>query len=155
MSMEPTHAELEAEINALAQEAGPAPEVAAAQAVEQAAAVDAQTAVKEYEELLQPILGMSFAIIAPAWAINDTEVKQLSEAYAPLIHKYWPDGPQKFGPEIGAGLVTVAIFSSRIGRPRKVGAAANDAGPEPEPVAQVERVPGEDVAVPAGVAVDG
>lgn len=84
---------------------------------------------ESWEELLFPVIYGGFSILAPAWKVTPEEAQQLAGAYQPLCEKYFPDGPGKWGPEVGAALVTVSILAPRIGKPRKIEApaeAAND-----------------------------
>lgn len=72
------------------------------------------------DELLMPILSLGFAVLAPAWAVSEPEVKELAAAYGGLIDKYFPDGIGQFGVEVNALLITGAVLMPRLAMPRKV-----------------------------------
>lgn len=110
--------DLGAEFDALAAEAGGAPSVGAASGAD-----DIPTA-----QVLEMVIGPAAQILAPNWALTETEVKQLSEAYALVIDKYFPG--MAMGPELSAALVTMVVLAPRIGKPRKS---------EPEPEAEPQR----------------
>ena len=74
----------------------------------------------EWQEILHPLLWGGFAVLAPAWQVTAEECQQMADAYAPLCQKYMPDGPGKWGPEIGAAFVTVHVLAPRLGKPRKI-----------------------------------
>jgi hypothetical protein len=107
-----------------------------AQEIEQIAAEtftpEAGQAVREPEapepstaEILKPVLGMGFGILAPNWQVSDSEVEQLSECYGQLVDKYFPKGVGNYGLEINAIMLTGAIVLPRLKMPRK-------AAPQPE-----------------------
>lgn len=77
--------------------------------------------------LIAPLVALFCNVVAPAWGINDTEQKTLADAYAAVVDKYFPDGVP-MGPEVGALMVTAAVFMPRIGKPMK----------EPEPAPKNE-----------------
>ncbi|MAA87927.1 MAG: hypothetical protein CME39_09770 [Haliea sp.] len=96
----------------------------------------------EYQELLEPVLFLGFQVLAPNWEITAPEARQLSAGYAPVLAKYFPDGPGAIGPEVGAALLTVSILAPRLGKPRKAetenpgqesDAEAGDIAPRAEP----------------------
>ena len=87
--------------------------------ITQAAAI-VSSSEEEYLELLTHLLGPGFAVMAPGWGVTTQEVETLAGAYSPLLAKYFPDGPGKFGPEISAALVTVAIIAPRLTMPRQL-----------------------------------
>ncbi|MBE0471516.1 MAG: hypothetical protein IBX55_18645 [Methyloprofundus sp.] len=69
-------------------------------------------------DLIYPIIGFTLDLAAPNWEINETEKKALSDAYADLLDKYFPNVAGHFGIELSALLITTAIFAPRIGKPR-------------------------------------
>lgn len=77
--------------------------------------------------LVELVLGPGLALLAPNWNISKSEVAQLSECYALVIDKYFPDGMGKFGPEIGAAVITLAVFGPRLNTPRKLEEKKTDA----------------------------
>jgi hypothetical protein len=79
-----------------------------------------QANTPETQEILQPVLSMGFGILAPNWQVQPEEVEQLSEVYAALLDKYFPDGMGDYGVEITAVMVTGAIVLPRLKTPRKV-----------------------------------
>lgn len=147
---EPTAAELSAEFDALGAEASTG---APAGPVPSAPPEPPPSAEEGYAEVLQPVLFLGFKVIAPAWNVSAEEAETLSGAYAPLLAKYFPEGPDKWGPEIGAALVTAAILGPRLALPRKIAEpeepAAND---PPEKATQPAKPapggkPGDDIQV--------
>jgi hypothetical protein len=76
-------------------------------------------------EIIEPILQMGFAILAPAWQVTDPECKELSKCYGALIDKYFPDGVGQYGVEVTAVMTTAAVILPRMKIPRKL---------EPQPV---------------------
>lgn len=84
-------------------------------------------------EVLEQVISPACAVFAPAWGVTDEEVKQLAGVYAALVDKYFPGGVGEIGPELGAALVTLAVFGPRWSMPRKVTAkpSADDADPAP------------------------
>ena len=78
-----------------------------------------QSNIDEWKGIITILLGAGFGVIAPGWGVTKGEVDSLSEAYAPLMDKYCPDLSQ-FGLEIGAVLVTAAVFAPRVGMARKI-----------------------------------
>lgn len=62
--------------------------------------------------VLRGVLAPAFAILAPNWRVSPDEVALLSEAYAGLVDKYFPDIAT--GPEIAAIVVTFAVFGPRV-----------------------------------------
>lgn len=152
-----TAAAIDAELAALENSAEPSPVVVAQQEAANEAQHTAEQAhekaVQEYAEVLQPVLHMGFAVLAPAWEVSPTEAEALSAAYAPLLQKYWPDATSRFGPEITAAVCTAAILAPRFGKPRKLDAAPVDAANDSDgdgagvPSAQAPQKPGDDVQV--------
>lgn len=74
----------------------------------------------EYKALLAQLLGPSFALLAPNWNVQEQEVEALSESYAVVLYKYFPDSLGQMAPELGALLVSLAIFTPRMNMPRVV-----------------------------------
>ena len=111
-------ADLSAELAQLETEAG-------AQSPEEvtAAAAIATTSEADYKELLTQLMGPMFAVMAPGWGIQSSEVDALAGAYSPLLVKYFPDGPERFGPEISAVLVTAMVIVPRLKMPRTLESA--------------------------------
>lgn len=116
MSTDPLQASMDAEAAELLREAEsletppPTPEDQAETAAQ----------VQETAQALVLVIGPAFQLLAPAWNVQDEEVKALADAYAALIEKYWPGGLQGFGVELNALLVTLAVFGPRLKMPRKV-----------------------------------
>ena len=123
--------DLENEIASLEREIGSDPEI-----VELNDQVEhqAETNSAEWKTIFTQLLGPGFAILAPAWNVQKSEIEALSEAYAPVMAKYFPDVSQ-VGPEISAALVTAAVIVPRLSMPRKV-ENKNEASP-----AEVEKQP--------------
>lgn len=83
----------------------------------------------ETAELIAPIVQLATSALAPNWHIQKAESDALAEAYADVLDKYFPDVGSHFGVELNALLITAAIFTPRIGKPRFVEEkkrAAND-----------------------------
>lgn len=127
-----TDESLERELNSLEGEAGADPEILAAQEAQeltdqanQAVAFQGQA---EYQELINGVLAPGLGLLAPNWNIQPQEVEALAQAYAPLLQKYFPDGPSQFGPEISAVMVTLAVFGPRYKLPRKLEAEPGEGG---------------------------
>jgi len=74
---------------------------------------------EETKKILMGVIVPAFALLAPGWQVQNAECEMLADAYAQLIDKYFPDGIGKFGVEINATLVTLAIFAPRLAIPRK------------------------------------
>lgn len=76
----------------------------------------------EWKELIVQLLIPTFQLMAPAWNVQESEIDALGEAYAAVLSKYCPEGLSRWGPELTAGLTTVAVFGPRMraGLPRKV-----------------------------------
>ena len=106
-----------------------------------------------YRELLEPLLYMGFQVLAPNWEISKVEAETLADNYAPLLAKYFPETPDKFGPEITAAFCTVAILGPRLRKPRKLnGPEQPEAGEISQaPPGAPERAPGDDPQVTAPV----
>ena len=111
-------ADLSAELAQLETEAG-----AQSQEEVTAAAAIASTSEADYKELLTQLMGPVFAVMAPGWNVQAGEVDALAGAYSPLLTKYFPEGPGKFGPEVAAVLTTVMVFGPRLKMPRTLEAA--------------------------------
>lgn len=87
-----------------------------------------EPAQPETRQIVQPLLEMGFAVLAPNWGVSQPEIEQLSGAYSDLLDKYFPDGLGDHGLEINAILITGAIVLPRLRMPRKQDIeAANDA----------------------------
>jgi hypothetical protein len=72
-------------------------------------------------DLLAPVIKVTGDIFAPNWNLSADECEQLGNAYGGLIDKYLPDNPAaKYGMEISAVMITLAVFSSRKGTPLKI-----------------------------------
>ena len=104
-----------AELDALASE------VQAEQPIEQQPAAEEAAPQISTAEIIKPVLQLGFGIAAPAWKMSDAEIDALANAYGPLLDKYFPDGIlNRFGVEITAIAVTVAVIGPRVNQPRKV-----------------------------------
>lgn len=108
-------------------------ETASAEALADLAGVDADTgeAIEDRPapvptiptaELVRPALDLVCASIAPAWEITKEEKAALSDAYAAVLDKYFPDGIAA-GPEVAAIIITAGVIGPRLGKPRKAEAA--------------------------------
>ena len=75
--------------------------------------------ISEWKQIITILLGTGFSVATPNWGIQKAEVEAMSDAYAPLLNKYFPD-ISALGPEIAAVLVTAAILGPRIGMDRKI-----------------------------------
>ncbi len=98
----------------------------------EAAAVAAAPAEPEIStaELLALPMQVAFSIAAPNWNITGTECQNMAEAWAPVIDKYMPGGLNRFGPEMAAAMVTLAILAPRV----LAGKPAREPKPKPAPV---------------------
>lgn len=84
-------------------------------------------------DVLYPIARLAFDKGAPLWAVSDDEVRTLCDAYGALLDKYFPDGfLDRFGVELSAIMVTIAVFGPRWGTPMRV---------EPKPQPAVKTAP--------------
>lgn len=103
---------VDAELDALQDDAG----------ADQRPLAEIRESTGEWRELLIQLLTPTFQLMAPAWNVQQEEINALGDAYAAVLSKYCPDGLSNWGPEITAGLTTVAIFGPRMraGLPRKV-----------------------------------
>jgi hypothetical protein len=70
-------------------------------------------------KILSGLLRPTFDIVAPNWQISDDEINMLVEVYTPVMDKY-NMGRWLQSVELNAVLVTMAIFYSRKGKPRKI-----------------------------------
>jgi hypothetical protein len=71
-------------------------------------------------ELLKPVLGMGFNILAPNWGVTEPEINELANAYGLLIDKYFPDGVlNSYGVEFAAIMTTFTVIAPRLNKPRK------------------------------------
>ncbi|PLA73514.1 hypothetical protein CYQ88_10855 [Hydrogenovibrio sp. SC-1] len=77
------------------------------------------------KELIQPIVNFATAVMAPNWEIQAEENEMLADAYSSLLDKYFPNAMGNFGVELNALLITAAVLTPRLGKPRFV-EAAND-----------------------------
>lgn len=78
--------------------------------------------LQETKGLVSMILSPTLAIMAPNWKVTKQEQEALSEAYAAVLLKYFPQGPEQMGPEVAALALTFGIFVPRAvaGIPRKL-----------------------------------
>jgi len=81
---------------------------------------------KELSLAISTILGAGFDTICPAWKVQADEIEKLSECYACLVDKYFPDWATRFGLEINAILLTAIVVLPRLKTPRKEKKADND-----------------------------
>jgi hypothetical protein len=79
---------------------------------------DQQTELMPTSEILYPVMSLITALTMPNWNIGEVENQKLSECYADLLDKYYPNICGSYGVEINALLITGAIFAPRIGTPR-------------------------------------
>lgn len=92
------------------------PEVAA---MRQAQADQNVNNIQEWAALVEGLALPTFEILTPNWGVTAAECKLLGTAYAPVLHKYFPDGPTA-SPELTALLATIAIMGPRIGKPMRL-----------------------------------
>lgn len=85
-------------------------------------------------ELLFPAISLITAVAAPNWEISEDENKALSDSYAEVLDKYYPNVGESFSVELNALLITAAIFMPRIGKPRQLAAPVEDKGAEVVPI---------------------
>lgn len=86
-------------------------------------------------ELLAPVIKVTGDIFAPNWSLTETECEQLGIAYGSLIDKYLPDNPaSKYGLEISAVMITLAVFGSRKGIPMRLDKKEKPTEKEEEPI---------------------
>lgn len=78
--------------------------------------------------VLAGVLYPTFGVLAPNWKVTPDECATLAGAYSKVIDKYFPG--MSLGVEVEALLVTVAIFSTRAGKPMRVVKAAEDGAAE-------------------------
>lgn len=70
-------------------------------------------------DFLEQLLGPTFQVVAPAWNVQPSEVRALSDAYAGVLDKWFPEGAAAaVGPEFAAAMTTLAVFGPRLGTPR-------------------------------------
>lgn len=95
---------------------------------------DDEAPVMPTADVLYPIARLAFDKGAPLWAVSDDEVRTLCDAYGALLDKYFPDGfLDRFGVELSAIMVTIAVFGPRWGTPMKQ-------APKPKPAASSQPV---------------
>ena len=70
-------------------------------------------------DVLGPLIGAAFRIVAPAWGVSDAEVRELAGAWAPVLDKYFPDGIA-LSVEFNAAIITLALIGPRWGKPRQL-----------------------------------
>ncbi len=128
-NIEQLEADIEADIAA-----APSQTAIAAPAAEAQAADRAKT---EYQGLFEQLLTPGFDVLAPAWEVSAKEITALSEAYAAVAAKYYPD-PDALGPEVGAVLLTAMVILPRAKLPRKRPQRAPATPPPSEPDPQPE-----------------
>ena len=121
-----------AEFEQLGAEVGPDPEVLAAEQVQQDVAAGQDQGVAEYKALLAQLLAPSFGILAPNWQVGEKEIDALSESYACVLYKYFPNSLETFGAELGACLVTAAVVLPRLSVPRVAEEKPQNEGPTNE-----------------------
>ncbi|NKF52785.1 hypothetical protein G3R49_19700 [Shewanella sp. WXL01] len=71
-------------------------------------------------EIIAPVVQLGCALLAPNWDIQPEEQQALADSYGALIDKYFPDGAGSFGVELNALLITGAIVTPRLGKPRRI-----------------------------------
>ena len=126
MSDEITEKTISDEIDALSIDAGPDPEVLLSGEQQNN---NEEDSINEYSGLLVTLFTPLFSLITPAWNIQSQEIKALSDSYASVLQKYFPDGTKAVGAELGAALVTVAIFAPRVSLPRDNVLAEDETSP--------------------------
>ena len=107
-----------AALDAAAREAAAnmAPETATAPDAPGAAAAPPQPSTAD---VLGPLIGAAFRIVAPAWGVSEAEARELAGAWAPVLDKYFPDG-LVLSIEFNAVIVTLALIGPRWGKPRQL-----------------------------------
>ena len=68
-------------------------------------------------DVLAPLVGAAFRIVAPAWNVTDAEARELASAWAPVLDKYFPGG-LLLSVEFNAVIVTLALVGPKWGKPR-------------------------------------
>ena len=117
MSDEMTEESIAEEIDLLALDVGPDADILLSGEKNESSEADS---IKEYKGLLVALFTPTFSLLAPAWNIQESEIEALSDAYSGVLQKYFPDGTKAVGAELGAALVTIAIFAPRVSLPRVV-----------------------------------
>lgn len=74
-------------------------------------------------DVLGPLIGAGFRIVAPAWGVSEAEARDLAGAWAPVLDKYFPGGIA-LSVEFNAAIVTLALIGPRWGKPRQLPAPA-------------------------------
>lgn len=69
-------------------------------------------------DALQMVIGPLFQILAPNWKVQPGEVAALSEAWAPVMDKYFPGSSLPV--ELNAAIVTLAVIAPRMKTPRTI-----------------------------------
>jgi hypothetical protein len=67
---------------------------------------------------LEPLIGLSFKVLAPNWNVQPEEVEVLAESYGEAIDYYWPEMNGGLPPWATPLIVTAAIVGPRISIPR-------------------------------------
>lgn len=115
-------------------EAPPSEEILQAEQAQAEQEQQTRDAEKEYTELLSQLMAPTFELLTPNWKIQPEETQALAQCYAQVLAKYWPE-PSQFGPEISAGIVTLAVFGPRMKMARKVEDKKPDQGQQEVPEA--------------------
>lgn len=95
--------------------------------ISEAAAVEAEAVTDEQPEsesqiptakALEPLIGVSFKVLAPNWNVQPVEVEALAESYGEAIDYYYPDLNEGLPPWLTPLVVTAAIIGPRLNTPR-------------------------------------
>jgi hypothetical protein len=78
-------------------------------------------------EVLTGIYQPLAMILCPAWGLQPQELQMLAEAHAAALDQWFPNGID-LGPTANAVIVTAMIIAPRVGKPRKVQKARQQAG---------------------------
>jgi hypothetical protein len=67
---------------------------------------------------LEPLIGLSFKVLAPNWNVQPEEVEVLAESYGDAIDFYFPEMNGGLPPWATPLIVTAAIIGPRVSIPR-------------------------------------
>lgn len=70
-------------------------------------------------DLIAPLVALACGVFCPAWEIGAEEQGALTQSYADVLDKYFPEGAGAFGVELSALLITAAIITPRFKQPRQ------------------------------------
>lgn len=94
-------------------------EAAEAEAIEVKPDVETEPGISTAKQL-EPLLGMTFKMLAPNWRVQPEEVEVLAESYGSCIDYYYPEIQEGLPPWLTPLIVTAAIVGPRLNIPRNV-----------------------------------